>query len=57
MTTFRKITEWALQADEELAPGATVTVNLKSGATKQVVVGDFIRAGYGKYLYHVADND
>jgi hypothetical protein len=57
MTTFRKITEWALQSDEELQPGATVTVSLKSGQTKQVAVGDFIRSGYGKFLYHVADTD
>jgi hypothetical protein len=55
MTTFRKITEWALQSDAELKTGDLVTVNLKSGATKQVIVGDFIREGYGKWLYHVAD--
>jgi hypothetical protein len=57
MTTFRKITEWALQSDTELTEGDLVTVNLKSGATKQVKVGDFIRSGYGKFLYHVADDE
>jgi hypothetical protein len=57
MTTFRKLTEWALNSDTELTPGDTVTVNLKSGATKTVLVGEFISNKYGKFLYHVGDEN
>jgi hypothetical protein len=58
MTTFRKITSWALNADHELTPGSTTTVHMKSGATKEVTVGEFIGERYGKFLYHVvSDNE
>ena len=58
MTTFKKLTVWGVQSDEQLKPGDTVTVTLKSGATKQVTISDQLKDAYGKHVYSIiADND
>jgi hypothetical protein len=47
MTSFAKI--WSIRADRELTPGATVSVSLKRGGTKETVVGAYL---YTKGEYH-----
>ena len=55
-TSFKSI--WALVSDSALTPGTPVPVSLKSGETKQIVVG--FPAGVtrdGRYLYTVGSDD
>lgn len=56
MITFRKIEDaWGLQSDVRLEVGALVTVSLKSGASKQAVVGAFVAEQYGRFVYRIAE--
>lgn len=56
MTTFRKV--WALTADHELTVGTTTLVHLKSGDTKEVLVGNLIdTTKNGKFVYSVGHDD
>ncbi len=57
MITYRKIgpDQWGIQSEGRLEPGTTVTVNLKSGATKSVVVGPFVIHQYDRFVYQVGE--
>jgi hypothetical protein len=57
MTTFKSV--WALAADAPLVPGQPTTVQLKSGQSKDVVVGPLLTTTKdGKHIYYaVPDRD
>jgi hypothetical protein len=48
MTQFTKA--WVVRSDSPAAVGATVSVNLKSGATKDIVVAAIAPQSDGTYL-------
>lgn len=56
MITFRKIgpDTWGIQSDDALQTGATVQVSLKSGGSKEVIVGEARGEQYGKFVYATA---
>ena len=58
MTHFRKIgpNSWGLATDEDHQPGDIVTVTLKNGGTKQVMLGQkaLENQQYGMWVWHVA---
>ena len=55
MNSFRKVGDtWAIKCDAEHVPGDTVTVSLKSGATKEVTLGALVFARGGDFVYEAA---
>jgi Family of unknown function (DUF6011) len=55
MNTYRKIGpgQWGIQSDELHVVGATVSVTLRSGASKSVTLGAHIGTQYGKNVYEI----
>ena len=53
--SYRKIGPdvWGIQSDDKCEVGETVTVTLKSGATKQVKLGRYCLYQYGKHVYEI----
>ena len=60
MTTFTKL--WVVKSDHMVAPGSVLTVDLKGGSRKDVVVEAFVgsrtrKDGSSYYLYVPAQRD
>jgi len=55
MNTFKKLgDEWVIACDAKYEAGQTITVSLRSGATKQVTIGEHAGNAFGCYLFRVA---
>jgi Family of unknown function (DUF6011) len=56
MNTYRKIgsDKWGIQSDDLHEVGSTVSVTLKSGASKNVTLGAHVGTQYGKNVYEIA---
>jgi hypothetical protein len=59
MNSFKKLADgsWAIACNERKAEGETVTVTLRSGATKQEKLGGFVYATGDLFVYSVAPKE